>query len=410
MTSKWLNYAIWAGAFAVVFLATVFYQPAAAKAGALLVLTNNRVYVMDIDTLTLERVAPADPGEVVAVSPGCRGETSTPCWVAVSGRLYRIDLGAGGSEIRETALPVQAGYRWSDSAISWSPDGQLLAYSLINESNGQFDLRVVDVASEDVLLQAEDIDPDVATAWAVGCASGFTAPDCYIGYKKMPGQQVQGGFLATLIGYNPATDTTRQWSVTPERLFELRWSPDNMLLYSRPKRYFLRADDYSPAFKLPSGGQLANISPDANYTVYYQPFTLESCETDSCVQLGVWLEPVTTSERRLIYNAPLDQYSRGLNFIPSWTRDSQELVFFQGGQLIHYDVSTGQGTIWYKGVGDKLRSLPVFSPNEDAVALVDNQGQGHSDYRLLVINPRQEPVEHVIETETGFRILAWLPD
>jgi hypothetical protein len=410
MKSKWINYALWTGAIGFVFLATIFYQPAAAKAGALLVLTNERLYVMDIDTLTLERVAPAPPGKVVSASPGCRGETSVPCRVVVGERLYRIDLGAGGSEVAESRLPIDAGYRWADSAVSWSPDGLLLAYSLLNETNGQSDLWIIDVSNEEVKLKADDVDPDVAIAWSGGCAAGFNSPDCTLGYKKMPGQQAQGGFLATLIGYNPATATTRQWSVTPERLYELRWSPDNMLLYSRPKRHFLRADDYSPAFEMPSGAQLANISPDAGYTVYYQPFTLESCQSDSCAQLGVWLQSTGTSERHLVYNAPLDQYNEGLNFIPTWTVDSKAFLFFQGGQMIHYDVTTNEGTIWYKGVGEKLRSLPVFSPNEEAVAFMDDLGQGQSNYRLLVINPRQEPLEHIIDTETGFRILAWLPN
>jgi hypothetical protein len=40
---------------------------------------------------------------------------------------------------------------------------------------------------------------------------------------------------------------------------------------------------------------------------------------------------------------------------------------------------------------------------------VDNQGQGYSEYRLVVVNPKLQLVEHIIETDTGFRLLAWLP-
>jgi hypothetical protein len=58
-----------------------------------------------------------------------------------------------------------------------------------------------------------------------------------------------------------------------------------------------------------------------------------------------------------------------------------------------------------------LRSIPVFSPNEDAVAFVDNQGQGYSEYRLVIINPKLQPIEHVIDnTQEGLRVLAWLPN
>jgi hypothetical protein len=78
--------------------------------------------------------------------------------------------------------------------------------------------------------------------------------------------------------------------------------------------------------------------------------------------------------------------------------------------LIHYSLEQQEATIWYKSLTGKLRSVPVFSPNEEAVAFVDNQGQGFSEYRLIVVNPKLQPVEHIIDTKSGFRILAWLPN
>ena len=413
MKPPWKTYALWIGAILVVFVASVLYQPAASRTGSLLVWTNNRVYVMDIDTLTLERIAPAAPHEAVEPSPGCRGQVGAPCWIVVGSRLYRVDVGAGGSEVRELSLPVGEEYVWVDSPVSWSPDGYHVAYNLMRKDPERFDLFVISPGDEQVKIKAEDTDPDIAVAWTPGCAEGLTAPDCRIGYKKMPGQQEQGGFLASLIGYTPATEKVEQWSITPDRIFELRWSADGELYYSRPKRHFLHASDHSPAFRMPQGSQLANISPEGRYTVYYQPFTLEGCESDACIQLGVWLEsaiPTDRADRRLIYNLPVSEQSGGLNFIPVWSNDGRSFVFFQNGQLIHYDVEKDEGTIWYKEVGDKLRSIPEFSPDGEAVAFVDNRGQGHSDYRLLVINPRLDPVEHVIETETGFKVLAWLPN
>jgi hypothetical protein len=413
MSSQWRSVIFWVSAIVLMVTATMLYEPAAARTGSLLVWTNNRLYVMDIDTLTLERVAPAEPGEPVSVSPGCNGVADAPCRVLVGQRLYHVDVGAGGSHATESALPVPDGLRWRGAATSWSPDGQHLAYGLYNESTDAFDLQVLDAASGKIVLRANDIDPDVAVAWAAGCADGFNLESCKIGYKKMPGQKGKG-FLATLIGYTPATQAVEQWSISPEPIFELQWASDDVLLYSRPKRHFIRADDHEPAYVMPSGAQLANLSPNSEYTVYYQPFTLEGCpaeaDTNNCLNLGVWLQNNADDNQSLIYNLAVNNQQGGLNFIPIWSPFGNQFVFFQDGQLINYDLTQEEATIWYKGLSGKLRSAPIFSPNEEAVAFVDSEGQGFSNYRLLVINPRLQPVEHIIQTETGFRVLAWLPN
>lgn len=412
MSSQWRSVIFWVSAVVLVIAATMLYQPAAARTGSLLVWTNSRVYVMDIDSLTLERVAPAEPGEPVSVSPGCTGVADAPCRVLVSQRLYQVAVGAGGSHAAESALPVPVGLRWRDTAVSWSPDGQHLAYSLYNEETDTFNLQVVDAASGQIVLQAEGIDPDVAVAWTAGCAEGLNVETCKLGYKKMPAQNGQG-VLATLIGYTPATQAVEQWSISPEPIFELRWADDGVLLYSRPKRHFIRADDREPAYDMPASAQLANLSPNSQYTVYYQPFTLEGCQaadTNNCLNLGVWLQSNAAENRTLIYNLPVNDQIGGLNFIPVWSPFGNQFVFFQDGKLINYDLTKQEATIWYKGLTGKLRSVPVFSPNEEAVAFVDSQGQGFSNYRLLVVNPRLQPVEHIIDTNNGFTVLAWLPN
>jgi Tol biopolymer transport system component len=114
----------------------------------------------------------------------------------------------------------------------------------------------------------------------------------------------------------------------------------------------------------------------------------------------------------LIYSSDLAEPRQHglLNFVPVWSPFGNAFVFIQDGQLIYYDLLQQEANIWYKPLRGKLRSLPVFSPNEEAVAFVDNQGQGYSEYRLLVINPRLQPIEHIIETKEGFRVLAWLPN
>jgi|GEM_PF-5900920 len=189
MKSKWRTHALWIGAILIVFLATIFYQPAAARAGSLLVWTNNRVYVMDIDTLTLERVAPAAADETIIPSPGCHERTNEPCWVIVGPRLYRVDVGAGGSEVRESSLSFSEDYLWEDSAISWSPDGHHVAYSLLKKGTDQFDLHVIDVNDGRVKLSVEDIDPD---GW-------YDLDSTLISYQKSILDNALGGRLGLIM-------------------------------------------------------------------------------------------------------------------------------------------------------------------------------------------------------------------
>ena len=116
MTSQWKGVLFWVSAIVIIILATVFYQPAAAKTGSLLVWTRDRVYIMDIDTLNLERVGPATAQETITPSPGCSEQTTVPCWVVVSDRIYKVDIGT--DQIEQTRLPVDDGYRWINSAVS----------------------------------------------------------------------------------------------------------------------------------------------------------------------------------------------------------------------------------------------------------------------------------------------------
>lgn len=412
---KWTTFAFWVGAILVIVLVTVFYQPAAASTGSLLVWTRNRVYIMDIDNLTLERVGPAAPNELITPSPGCFAQLETPCWVVVEDRLYEIELTAGRNKVTQTRLPIEEGTRWAAAPVSWSPDGLHLAYSLIQEQTNQAQLRVYNAATGQIKIRAPNVDPSVSVAWTTGCAAGLQASDCELGYKKMPSLPE---VVPVLIGFTPATGEQRQWIISTEPIYELRWSPDGMLLYSRPKRHFVSAQDHTPAYHIPPGSSLANMSPHADYIVYYQPFTLEGCQSEDseerCLHLGVWLAPANDAgdDRSLIYNVDVSAATqeRGLNFIPVWSPTGDVFVFFQEGRLIHYSLTRQEATIWYKAVAGKLRSVPVFSPNEEAVAFIDNQGQGRSEYRLVVVNPKLQPVEHIIDTEHGFRVLAWLPN
>ncbi|MDH3676493.1 MAG: hypothetical protein OES12_13440 [Anaerolineae bacterium] len=417
MTSQWKTIVFWVGAILMIVVATLFYQPAAAKTGSLLVWTRNRVYVMDIDTLTLARVGPAKPGQLISPSPGCSGQVDEQCWVMIGETAYQVDLSIAGSHGVYGVLPVGDGFRWDNTPVSWSPDGKSVAYSVLDRQTGQAELRVYNLATTEVKLKAANVEPTVAVAWAAGCASGLGAADCGLAYIRRPAPGNEDA-VPLLVGHMPATGDTREWALSNEPVFELRWTDDGELLFSQPKRHFKRAEDHAWAFQIPAGSKLANLSPSARYAVYYQPFTLEDCQTqdleDRCLHLGVWLNPTEGDgdQRSLIYSVDLADSTdtEGLNFIPIWSPDEASFVFFQAGQLINYDLEKQEATIWYKPVAGKLRTVPVFSPNEEAVAFVDNQGQGFSEYRLVVVNPRLQPVEHIIETRDGFRILAWLPN
>lgn len=407
MNSQMQTLLFWVGAVVVMILATIFYQPAAAKTGSLLVWTKNRVYVMDIDSLLLRRVGPAAAGERLTPAPGCFGRTETPCWVVVGEWLYDVSPDRS-QQASERRLPG-AGADWLDAAVSWSPDGLHMAYVVRNESADTSELRLVDATTLAVKIIVPDVDPAVAATWTAACAEGLNVAGCKIGYKKIGTDSSEIAALAL------AANEETVWPVSAETVEELRWTRERQLLYSPGQRQFYEIGSPSPLTELPPGGQLANVSPQGTYTIYYQPFRLRECVTEAgeeCLHLGVWLirNGEEAAEPALIYNLDLtESRGGGLNFIPVWSADEQSALFFQDGQLLHYDVPTGETTIWYQPVTGKLRSVPIFSPTGEAATFVDNQGQGYSEYRLVVVDPKLQPIEHIIETETGFRLLAWLP-
>jgi len=386
-------------------LATILYQPSAAATGSLLIWMNHNVYVMDIDTSIIERVAPAKIDDAITPSPGCYQKMTAPCWVVVNDKLYSV------SQHQTSKPPIrltQAGEQWPQSKASWSPDGLQVVYVVDNPTTEQFLLQLYNTQHGTYQTIATDVDPTLAVAWSADCEAGFIE-SCWLGYKTLV---TQTGKLPYLVGHNLATSEHQQWEISNEPIDALRWSPTETLLYSRPKRYFYQANNHTKGYHIPNGAKLASMSPSAQYTVYYQSFTLSDCPADEeCLYVGVWLTSTNVTTPTLLYNVDLkDNYAEGLNFIPIWAPHGKSFVFFQEGNLIHYDIENEKAVIWYQSLQGKLRSVPVFSPREEAVAFTDSEGQGLSDYRLVIINPRLKPIERIIKTEAGFKVLAWLPN
>jgi len=440
-------------AIGLIIMASLIYQPAAAKTGFLLIWLNHKVYVMDIDSQEIYPVGPAPRVAAITPSPGCLGQVKAPCWVVIEDKIYQVN--APGEAATGHDL-LQDDETWLNSAMSWSPDGLHVAYTVAHSLTQRSELRLYEPPTQQAERLGFDSDPTIAVAWSHDCAAGLGAT-CEIGYKTVVTESydlqknltptlsylgegvkspplplnegdvggIKGGRVSinaspkteispTLVAYNPTTHSQHEWQISLEPVFELRWSPDNRLFYSRPSRHFYSAESHEAAYHVPKGATVANVSPDMAEMIYYQTFTLSDCQDANrkCVYLGLWLVKYGqngAAQRQLIYNADLVEPVKGLNYIPTWSRLTHDLVFFQEGNLVYYDQDKNEAAIWYKSLRGKLRSNPIFAPNKQAVAFVDNQGNGVSAYRLMIINPWLQPIEKFIVAENGFQILAWLP-
>jgi len=432
MRSQLNGLAFWVGGILLVIPISIFYQPASAKTGTLLIWQDGRIYTLDIDSLERKLIGDAGSEAALAPSPGCLGQVKAPCWVAVGAMLYPV-----GSDNPPIAIPLDDNTQWLDSPVSWSPDGLELAYTVFLLGKDQPELRVFNVASSQIKTLAAGVDSAVAVAWTAGCAAGLAAPTCRLAYKAAnppeDGPQPLAHLLVPawadelrpanfnqpllqLVSLTPLTGEQKLWLVPATKIFELTWTSDDVLLYSQPRHYFHRAPDLTPAYQMSPGSQLADMSPDGRYTVYYEPFTRKECQTErpkgGCWYLGVWLAESgqANSQRRLVYSRELTQAGEGhLNADPFWSPRGDAFVLFREGKLVHYNVKYGGAAAWYQGLWGQLTSAPVFSPNEEAVAFVYRQDTSPAQYHLLVLNPEFKPLEHIIAAQEGVRLLGWLP-
>ena len=207
-SKQWQSIALWLVVIIGLISVTIFYQPAAAKTGSLLIWMNSKLYRMDIDTLTIESIAPATRHESISVAPGCLHQTQTPCWVGVENRLYYITPHQNSSMVSLTTRNE----RWPDSAMSWSPDGQQVAYTVVNQVSNQLELRLYDAVERTVTTVASDVDPLVPAAWSVGCADGVD-DGCLLAYKTIV---TQSDDETVLVSLNLTTKDKQTWAMPPE--------------------------------------------------------------------------------------------------------------------------------------------------------------------------------------------------
>lgn len=413
-----LNYLLFGiGAALAMVLLTLFYQPGVAKTGSLLVWLDGDLYLQDIDTHSRTPVGPAETVEAVAPSPGCLDQVEAPCWVAVGPTLYHIH--ADGTTAA-APIPLDAGVRWIDARVSWSPDGLNLAYAVILKLNRLTELRLYNAATGQTKVIAAVVDPTLPVVWSPGCAAGLDSPTCQLGFKLIVPAFVETALAQPaaesnwLVAYDTPTGAQHIWYVPGDPISTLRWNYAGSLLYSRPADTFYRAQDRTPAAPISPGSQAVGLSPDGRYTVYYESSTHKECQAErpqgKCWYLDVWLAGNSPANRRLIYSADLAQAEPGRpDLKPVWSLHGEALVWVQAGQLLHYEVPQPQAQLWYAGLQAQLTSAPVFSPYGRAVALVDQAQAGSPEYRLLVIDPRLQPLEHLITAQRGFHVLAWLP-
>ncbi len=398
-SEQWLSVIILVVALLTTVAATVVYQPSAAKTGALLIKLNNNLYVMDIDSLAIELVAPAIGEAAVSPAPGCEQRLSQPCWVVVKDRLYRA--GQRGQSTLVRLLTDDPNVAWLRQPVSWSPDGARFVYPVLNQQTEQVELHYQHVDSPSLQVLAVNVDERVKAAWSSGCAAGG-ASDCRLAYRQATGE---------VVALNMATFTTQRWSLgESQSVVALRWSAGGGLLYSPNLPHFRGVTDDQPPYHLPASAKLAGLSPQMGQMVYYHPFRRKGCA--DCLYLGVWLQQHRAeTPPKLVYQVDLSTPSAdGLTFVPTWSTVEDGFVFFQDGKMIFYDVTKKQAAMWHQSLLGRLRSKPVFSPNRRAVAFVDNQGQGVSEYRLVIVDPRLKPIEKIIVTESVFQVLTWLPD
>jgi hypothetical protein len=322
-----------------------------------------------------------------------------------------------------------------DGPVSWSPDGLHLTYAVRASNREEAELWVYNAITGQAKKLASGIDPGLAVAWSTGCEAGLEAATCRLGYKAFSDRrlaqlvvpawaaELQPDYLARmgehplpqLVALTPQTGGQQVWPLPVELIFELRWASDDNLLYSQPRHYFHRATDHTPIYQMSPGSQLANMSPDGRYTVYYEPFTQRECQAErpkgGCWYLGVWLADgrETNTPRQLIYSRELSQAGEGrLNADPFWSLAGDRFVLFREGKLVHYSLKYYQADIWATGLEGRLASAPVFAPDKTAIAFVTRQ-ENSRQYYLWVLNPEFKPLEYVIEAQEGLQVLAWLP-
>lgn len=406
----------WGGAFFALVVATLFYNPGLVESGKLLVWIDGAFYTIAPDGTQKTLIVETGQSVRFEASPGCYGLVRAPCWLQFGRFLTRLP----GETI---PLPLEPADIWINPAVSWSPDGTHLAYTIANTALNRTELRIFNVITQKSQTLAADVEASTRPVWSHACARAFEAPQCRLAFRKL---SPKGDSLAEVVALVPTRGLSQTWTIPGGFVPILGWTADDRLIYSNEAYSIARAiyvSDESPVLDMPTGVQYPTNSPEADYAVYYQVFRAEGlgCRLtnllrrgpgpDACQRRGIWISDRQGQHPRLVYSTEATSRRGGFNSDPIWSPAGDAFLIFHEGQAIYHDLATRQTEVWYQDVPYGPRTDPVFSPDRRAIAMIvgDQAGAEQIDDRLLILGHRLKPMSVDLEVKRGVRLIAWLP-
>ncbi|RME51106.1 MAG: hypothetical protein D6796_01630, partial [Caldilineae bacterium] len=318
-----------------------------------------------------------------------------PCWVLIGHVLYS----AAG---RSRPLPLLPNTEWLNAFAAWSPDGRHLAYMLENRPDGERVLAVYDVALNLVWRIAEGVDETRRPAWSAGCAGGLT-DHCRLAFARLP-RRGQDGPQVEAIDLAGGERTT--WPLQPAWGHLLRWSANDRL-YIGGRLGWVAVATGQP-LNAGFGPEFARApAPGVEYVAYSGLLTRAGD-----MQTGVWLAPPDAETARFLYAFPSRTETARFTQDLLWSPRGDALAAFSQGQLVHFDLRSGQTAIWYQTTSVDVLKGYAFAPRGDALALVVVQYADTPEnppHRLFVVEASGQVTILRAHSRTPIILLAWLP-
>jgi len=397
------TFPLWAGAGLYLLFSLYLFSGVqipdvpAERNGPILFWQDGAIYTIRADGTGLTRVTPALMADrrFTEVSPACHGLVNAPCWVLIGHVLYS----ASG---QSRPLPLLPRTEWLNAFAAWSPDGTHLAYMLETQPDGERMLVVYDITLNLLWRVAEGVDETRRPAWSAGCADGL-ADDCYLAFARLPRR---GQRRPQVEAIHLRSGQVTAWPLQSAWGHLLRWSADDRLYVGGRLGWVAVATgqplnaDFGPEFA-------QSPAPTVDYVAYSG---LLSRTED--MQTGVWLAKPGQASPRLLYafssRAEAARFTQDL----LWSPRGDALAAFSQGQLVHFDLSSGQVSIWYQTASVDVLKGYAFAPLGDALALVAAQYADTPEnppHRLFVVDASGQVTILRAQSRTPILLLAWLP-